>query len=292
MKTSRLITFLTFFVLLSINIQAQKPDLKNIKIITHQITENIFMLEATGDVAGNIGVSVGEDGILIIDNQWAELSGQIETALKKISKGELKYIINTHHHDDHMDGNANLSKNSGATIIAHSRTRERLLELEKNYWPTLTFDQNFTLFFNNEEIKALSFPGGHTDSDIIIFFKKANVIHLGDLLNSGSTSFPTADYSVGGNAFKLVDVLDKLIPLIPNDAIIIAGHGPLSNKNELIETYEMVKETTSIVREKIEKGMTLEEIKKEGLPKKFNKWGHGYTSDKDWIEMIYRSYSK
>jgi cyclase len=292
MKIFRLLSASIYFLILSVNIQAQKPDLTDVKIITHQITESIYMLEATGDVAGNIGVSVGNDGILIIDDQWAELSEQIETALNEISKGELKYIINTHHHDDHMDGNANLSKNSGATIIAQSRTRERLLELEKDYWPNLTFDQNLSLFFNDDEINAISFPGGHTDNDIIIFFKKANVVHLGDLLNSGSTSFPTADYSAGGNAFNLVNILEEVIPLIPDDAIIIAGHGPLSNKSELIETYEMVKETTAIIKSKIEKGMSLDKIQKEGLPKKFDEWNHGYTKDKDWIEMIYRSYSK
>lgn len=291
MKTSRLTIFLTFFVLLSINIQAQKPDLTDVKIITHQITESIYMLEATGDVAGNVGVSVGKDGILIIDDQWAELSGQIEEALVGICSGDLKYIINTHHHDDHMDGNANLSK-SGATIVAHEITRKRILDLEKGFWPSLTFDNSLSLFFNNEEIKALSFPGGHTDNDIIIFFVKANIVHLGDLLNSGSTSFPTADFSAGGSAFKFVDVLERLIPVIPDDAIIIAGHGPLSNKSELVETYEMVKETTEYVKVKIEKGMSLKEIQKEGLPKKFDKWNHGYTKDKDWIEMIYSSYSK
>jgi len=276
---------------------AQKPDLTGVEIITYPVAGNVYMLEATGDVAGNIGVSIGKDGILIIDDQWSELSGQIEEALAELVSGEpetgsLKYIINTHHHDDHMGGNANLSRNSGATIIAHDRTRERLLEWGEDYWPVLTFDNSLTLHFNGEEIQALSFPGGHTDNDIVIFFKGSNVVHMGDLFNSGISSFPTADYSAGGNAFMLPGILEEILPLIPDDAKIIAGHGPLSDKNGLMKTYDMIKETTALVGSKLDKGMSLKSIIIEGLPEKYGEWGYGYTDESSWIEMIYGSYSK
>jgi len=156
----------------------------------------------------------------------------------------------------------------------------------------LTFDNSLTLHFNGEEIQALSFPGGHTDNDIVIFFKESNVVHMGDLFNSGISSFPTADYSAGGDAFKLPGILEEILPLIPDDAKIIAGHGPLSNKKGLIQTYNMIVETTSIVGSKLDKGVTLEQIIEEGLPEKYSDWGYGYTDEKSWIEMIYGSYSK
>jgi len=276
---------------------AQKPDLTGVEIITFPVSGNVYMLEATGDVAGNIGVSVGKDGILIIDDQWSELSGKIEEALAELAEGKpetgpLKYIINTHHHDDHMEGNANLSRNSGATIIAHNKTRERLLEWGEEYLPVLTFDNSLSLHFNGEEIQALAFPGGHTDNDIVIFFKGSNVVHMGDLFNSGISSFPTADYSAGGDAFLLPGILEKILPLIPDDAKIIAGHGPLSDKKGLIQTYEMIRETTALVGSKLDKGMSLKSILIEGLPEKYSEWGYGYTDEGSWIEMIYGSYLK
>ena len=288
------ILFLLFFSFFSgcIHTTAQKPDLTGVEIITYPVSGNIYMLEATGDVAGNIGVSAGKDGILIIDDQWAELTDQIEEALTGLEAGSLKYIINTHHHDDHMEGNANLSGNSDVIIIAHENTRKRLLDWEENFWPVLTFDHSLSLYFNDEEIQAVSFPGGHTDNDIVIFFKESNVVHMGDLFNAGTSSFPTADYTAGGNAFKLVGILEEVLPLIPEDAKIIAGHGPLSDKAGLLVTYEMIKETTAFVGAQLEKGRTVEQIIKEGLPEKYSEWGYGYTDEQEWIQMIYGSHSR
>lgn len=292
MKLKYFLRTALMLVLITSNALAQKPDLDGVEIITHHVSSNIYMLEATKDVAGNTGVSIGEDGILIIDTQWRDLHPLMEAALNKLSSGELKYIINTHHHDDHSDGNDKFIKDSDAILITHKLTKKRLAEMDLQIKPEITFEKSMSLFFNNEEIKLISIPGGHTDNDIIVWFTESNVVHLGDLLNSCKTSFPTADYSSGGSAFALIGILEKLLFMLPDDINIIAGHGPLTNKEDLNQTYQMVIETTSLIESKIKKGMTLKKIKSEGLPDMYEAWNHGYTNYESWIEMIYGSYSE
>ena len=198
----------------------QKPDLTGVRIVTHPVAGHISMLEATGDVAGNIAVSVGPDGVLIVDDQWAELTDAISDALRALDRGPLRFIINTHHHDDHSDGNADLGQ-SGALIIAHEKARERLLAKDSAHWPVITFDSSLSVYFNGEEVRALSVPGGHTDNDIVVFFTESNVVHMGDLFNSGPSSFPIADLDSGGNAVKILRNIELLLPQIPEDARVI-----------------------------------------------------------------------
>jgi len=214
---------------------AQMPDLTGVEIITHPVAGNVYMLEATKDVAGNIGVSVGPDGILIIDDQFAPLSDQISAALAELSSGELRFILNTHYHEDHADGNEILSQD-GAVIIAHTNTRKRLLHRPRGHWPVITFDHEASVHFNGEEIRATWYPNGHTDSDLVFFFTESNVLHLGDLWNSGTSGFPVVDIEAGGSAMGILENIEKLIPTVPEDAKIIPGHGPLSDLAELRST--------------------------------------------------------
>jgi len=267
----------------------QKPDLTDVEIVTHPVAGNIYMLEATGDVAGNIAASVGPDGILIVDDQWAELTGAITEALDALDGGALRFIINTHHHDDHSDGNANLVGDSEALVIAHERARQRLLSKNSDHWPVITFDTALSVHFNGEEIRALAIPGGHTDNDVVVFFTESNVVHMGDLLNSGISSFPVADLESGGNALAILANIDALLPMIPDDAALIAGHGPLSDKQELHRLRKMLDDTINLVRTQKEAGRSLEEIVAGGLGAEYEAWGYGYMSAEGWIEMIYRS---
>lgn len=164
---------------------AQVPDLSDVSIVTTPINGGVYMLEATGDVAGNIAVSVGEDGILIVDDQFEGLSERLLDSLRALYSGPLQFILNTHHHDDHTDGNAVLSAATGAIVVAHDQVRARLMQKKAAHWPTVTYAEGMTIHFNGESVQLLAVPGGHTDNDSIVIFKRSNVVHMGDLFNSG-----------------------------------------------------------------------------------------------------------
>ncbi len=268
---------------------SQKPDLTGVEIITHPVGGNVYMLEATGDVAGNIAVSIGPDGILIVDDQWAELTDAITEALRSLDSGRLRFIINTHHHEDHTDGNADLVREHEALVVAHERARERLLALDSAHWPVITFSEALSVHFNGEEVRSLAIPGGHTDNDVVVFFTGSNVVHMGDLFNSGTSSFPTADLESGGNALAILENLDIALPLIPEDAAVIPGHGPLSDKQELYRLRKMLDDTISLVRTQRAEGRSLEEIIARGPGSEYESWGYGYMNADGWLEMIYRS---
>lgn len=262
------------------------PDLTGVQIKTKHIAGNIHMLEATRDVAGNIGVSVGKDGILLVDTQFAQLSDQIREALKAIGGNEIRYIINTHSHEDHSYGNAALGEN--ATLVAQEQSWERMKNnpiqsIEK----VITFDKEKSIDFNGERIDILHFPNGHNISDAIVIFTKSNVVHMGDLLNAGNCSFPFVDLNMGGSIAGLVRNMKSILQIIPQDAAIIPGHYELTDKEGLKMTYDMILETIGIVRDQMESGKSLEQIKDKGFPAKYDAWGTGYADAAQWIENIY-----
>ena len=268
--------------------RAQVPDLSDVSIVTYPVSGNVYMLEATGDVAGNIAVSIGEDGILIVDDQFEGLSDRILDAIRDLHTGPLQFILNTHHHDDHSDGNAVLSAATGATVVAHEQARARLLYKAAAHWPVVTYSEGLTIHFNGEAVQVLAIPGGHTDNDSIVIFKESNVIHMGDLFNSGKTSFPLAHLAAGGNALRILENIEKILPLVPADAEVIAGHGPLSDRDGLVELRDMLAFTIEFVRTRKARGQTLVEIQAEGFPVQYDEW-NGYITATDWIEMIYQS---
>jgi len=265
--------------------QEEIPDLSQVKIITNHVGGNIYMLEASGDVAGNIAASIGPDGILLVDTQFVSLSNLIWEALRKISDKPLKYIINTHHHLDHTHGNPVLGKS--ATIIAHANAYKRLMAMPHEGRPVITFEDRASLFFNGEEIKIIHYPSGHTDNDVVIFFTKSNVVHLGDLWNSGISSFPTVDLESGGSIIGMLRNVESLIKTIPEDAKIIPGHYGLSDLKGLRSTRDMMLETINIVSRKKASGKSLNQIQKEGFPSEYDDWGKAYSDAKTWIENIY-----
>ncbi len=265
------------------------PDLAAVEIVTHRINDQMYMLEATRDTAGNIGVLIGSDGILIVDDQFAELSPQVTAALSEISGSELMYILNTHHHIDHSGGNSRLASDAKATIVAHDRTRFRLMSRGPANWPDVTFSDNMSIYFAGEHIRLVAVPGGHTDNDVVVLFESLNVVHMGDLMNSGISSFPVADLSSGGNALDFLDNIERLLTIVPEDATIIPGHGPLTNKTELRQLHEMLIETISFVDARKQAGRSLQQIQAEGLPVKYAAWGTGYMNAEGWIAIVYQS---
>jgi cyclase len=275
-----------------------QEDYSKVEIKATKINGNVYMLEGAG---GNIGVSVGPDGILIVDDQFAPLAEKIRTALKTLGDGKLKFILNTHWHGDHTGGNAPLGRD--APIIAHDNVRKRLsteqrLEFFKmtvppspsEALPVITFDNSLTVHFNGEEIKAIHFPRGHTDGDSIIFFTKSNVVHLGDDFFTGR--FPFVDLDSGGSVQGLAKNIGDIIPKIPAGAKLIPGHGPVATVDELKSFHRMLIETTDIVRKKMADKKSLAQIKAEGFPAEWKSWGEGFIKTDQWIELVYTDLSK
>jgi glyoxylase-like metal-dependent hydrolase (beta-lactamase superfamily II) len=257
------------------------------------------MLEGQGGFAGgNIGVSAGEDGILIVDDLLSKMSDTMAASLAKINAGKLRFILNTHWHGDHTGGNAHFTKKDESTIIAHTNVRKRLMVAQENSfgkspaqppsaWPLITFDKTLTIHFNGEDIRFMHYPNGHTDGDGIVYFNRSNVAHLGDHYFAGT--FPYVDLATGGNAFGLTKNIQDIISALPDDAIIIPGHGALSDVKGLKSYRDMLVATTSFVKAKADKGEDLEDIQLDGLPKEWAMWGGGFVNEQDWIALIYNS---
>jgi len=287
-----------FVLLFAVAVQAQQTDYSKVQIKATKVAGNVYMLEGAG---GNIGVSVGADGILIVDDEFAPLADKIRASLKALGQGKLRFILNTHWHGDHTGGNVAFGPD--APIIAHDNVRKRLSTEQRSEFfksttpaspkealPVITFDQSLSVHFNGEEIRAIHFPHGHTDGDSVIFFSKSNVVHLGDDFFAGS--FPFVDLESGGSVEGLVKNIEELLGKIPAGAKLIPGHGPISTLDDLKSYHHMLVETTSIVRQKIAAGKTLEQIKSEGLPAEWKPWGAGFIKTDMWIEIVYRSLTK
>jgi cyclase len=274
--------------------QAQ-TDFSKVQMKATKVAGNVYMLEGAG---GNIGVSVGDDGLLIVDDQFAPLADKIRAALKGLADKKLRFILNTHWHGDHTGGNVAFGPE--ATIIAHDNVRKRLATEQKSTvfnsttpaspkeaLPVITFDQSLSVHFNGEDIRAIHFPRGHTDGDSVIFFSASNVVHLGDDFFAGR--FPFVDLESGGSVEGLVKNIGELVNKIPADAKLIPGHGPISTLDDLKSYHRMLQQTTEIVRGKIAAGKTLDQIKTEGLPDEWKPWGTGFIKTDRWVETIYKS---
>jgi glyoxylase-like metal-dependent hydrolase (beta-lactamase superfamily II) len=265
-----------------------QQDFSKVEIKASHVAKNIYMLQGAG---GNIGVSVGPDGILIVDDQFAPLAPKIKAALKELNPGKLKFVLNTHFHGDHTGGNAHFGRD--AHIVAHTNVRKHLDGVPgeaKSGLPSITFDASLAVHFNGEEIKVIHVPPGHTDSDSIIHFAGANVVHMGDSFFSGR--FPNVDLSGGGDVRGFIRNVEDAMKKIPADAKIIPGHGPLSTLKEMQEFHQMLVETGGIVEKAIAAGKTLEQIKADGLPEKWKTWEAPTLKTERWLEILYRGLSK
>ena len=288
-----LVSFVLF--LFAVSVQAQ-TDWSKVQMKATKVSGNVYMLEGAG---GNIGVSVGDDGILIVDDQYAPIADKIKASLKEIGADKkLRFILNTHWHGDHTGGNVVFGPE--APIIAHDNVRKRMATEQKSEFfkrttpaapkealPVVTFNQNLTVHFNGEEIRAIHYPHGHTDGDSVIFFTTSNVVHLGDNFFAGR--FPFVDLDSGGNVEGLTKNIAEIIEKIPAAAKLIPGHGPLSTIDDLKTYHSMLIKTTDIVRQKIAAGKTLEQIKTESLPDEWKSWGTGFIKTDMWLELVYRS---
>ncbi len=277
-----------FLVLLAMSAVAQQ-DYSKVEIKATQVSGNVYMLEGAG---GNIGVCVGPDGILIVDDQFAPLADKITAALAQLNPGKLKYVVNTHHHGDHTGGNAAFATRD-ATIIAHSNVRVNIAKDPKApaaALPVITFTNGASLFYNGEEITATFYGPAHTNGDSVIRFTKANVIHMGDQMMTDR--FPYIDFSNGGDLDGLIANWKTIIASAPADVKLIPGHGRLATLDDLKAALAVVEESAAGIRKGMAEGKTLEQLKAEGLPEKFKSWGSGFINPHRWIETIYNQSHK
>jgi cyclase len=294
MKVIRLCAFSIILCLMA-SLALAQGDLSKVEIKSTQVSGNVYLLEGAG---GNIGVSVGKDGLLIVDDQYAPLADRIRAALKKLGEGKLKYILNTHWHGDHTGGNKEFGPE--APIIAHDNVRKRLSgELKPSgsnaqpappeALPIITFDQSLSVFFNGEEIRVIHVPHGHTDGDSVIFFTKSNVVHMGDQFFNGM--FPFVDLASGGDVEGYARNVEAMLAKIPAGAKIIPGHGPLATIDDLKKFHQVLVETIGAVRDQMKAGKSLDQIKAEKPLQKWDSWGQGFIKTDTWIQIIYQSFS-
>lgn len=278
---------------------AQEQDFSKVQIKVTKVAGSVYMLE--GDGAGNIGASVGEDGIVIVDDQYAPLADKIQTALKGITDKPVRFIINTHYHGDHTGGNAYFQKQ--APIIAQDNVRKRLesggaagngssihMDVKpapKEALPIITFDHDVTVHLNGEDIRALYFPAGHTDGDSIIFFPKSNVVHMGD--DFVTYGFPFIDVDSGGSIDGMIDGVEKVIAQVPPDVKIIPGHGPVSTIDDVKAYLTMLKGTRDAVAKEIKAGKTVDQMKQAKLLDPWKRYSGDFVNEDTFIETLYNS---
>ncbi len=271
-------------------------------ISVEQVTENISMLIA--DECGNTVVFTGEDGVLVVDTKVTPLIGHLQAAIAKISDKPIRFLINTHWHPDHVGGNKEIGE-AGAVIIAHENARKRMSTEQYIEFlfdatippsppialPVVTFTREMTLHFNGEEIFIFYVQDGHTDDDIAIYFRKANVIHMGDIFDEGI--YPYIGVSSGGSVNGMIAVATHILAMIDDSTKVIPGHGPLSNKQGLQRYIDMLTIMRDRILEQITAGKTLEEIVASKPSQEFDaQLGQSLLQPDNFVTMLYKDLSR
>jgi len=275
---------------------AQHRDFSNVEIKTIPVKEGVYMLIGEG---GNIGVSAGEDGVFLIDDQFAPLTAKIETAIDQITDKPVRFLLNTHWHADHTGGNENFG-NSGTVIVAHNNVRERLStdQFMKFFdrkvpaspaaaLPIITFGETVTFHLNGQTIHAFHIEQAHTDGDAVIHFREANVIHTGDTYFNGL--YPFIDTEHGGSIDGMIAAAERILAISDAETTIIPGHGPISNRAELIAYHQMLQDVRSRTDAAIQKGMTLADFVAGKPTADYDKiWGKGFLSPENFLTIVYQ----
>jgi glyoxylase-like metal-dependent hydrolase (beta-lactamase superfamily II) len=266
-----------------------------VQIKTLPLRDGIYMLEGKG---GNIGLFIGEDGTFLIDDQFAPLTEKHLAAIRAVGGDVPKFLINTHYHADHTGGNENLGR-AGAVIFSHDNVRERLTvetviaafnmvtpPLPKAALPVVTFSTDVTFHLNGDTLHAYHVPRAHTDGDSVIHFKKANVIHTGDIFFNGF--YPFIDVGHGGTVKGMIEAADGILALADGDTMLIAGHGPIGDKAQLQAYRDMLATAHQRLSALRAKGMSAEEaIAQQPLGDLEERWGKGLFPAEKWIGLIY-----
>jgi cyclase len=271
-----------------------QQDLSKVEIKAETLAPGVAVLFGAG---GNIGVSYGPDGTVLIDDQFAPLTPRIQAAVAALGASPIKFLINTHWHFDHSGGNENLGK-AGAIIMAHDNVRVRLAgggttvgnvtpPAPPVALPVVTYEHGLKLHLNGEEVRTVHTGGGHTDGDSVVIWKSANVIHMGDMFMN-RVSLPFIDLASGGNAVRLVASLDQAIALTNAQTKIIPGHGPMATQADLIAWRDMIRAVVESVAAGIKAKKTLAQIQAM-KPAAKGEVANGFIKGDAFVEAVYKS---
>jgi cyclase len=292
---NKAICFLCLFLLSLTQLHAQERDFSEIQITSEKITDNIYMLQGSG---GNIGVFVGDDGVFMIDDQFAPLTEKILAAIKKISSMPVQYLVNTHWHGDHTGGNENLGK-QGVLIAAHDNVYKRMSTEQgggdrivppspKIAQPVITFDKDMTFNINGEEITMTHVSDAHTDGDSLVHFNKANVIHAGDTFFAGA--YPFIDNNSGGTIDGIISAAETLLEMADNNTRIIPGHGPVSSKKDLRAYYKVLVTARDRISRLKRDGKTLDDVKAaKPMADYDDTLGKGFINPETFLTLVYNT---
>jgi cyclase len=252
-----------------IGASAQARNFSDVRITPHHVAGSYYYLEGQG---GHVGLSVGEDGIVMIDDQFAPLTDRIVAAIRVIDDGEIRFLINTHVHPDHTGGNENIGR-MGIPILARDQVRARLMAtLPAVALPLLTFSDELTLHMNGEDIEAIPLPPAHTDGDTYIYFRASDVLHAGDVFRT--VAFPVIDLANGGSLDGTIEALGIAVGLAGPNTKIVPGHGVVSTRADVMEFRDMVIDVKARVSEMVDRGMTYEQVAAASPTAPYNaKWG-------------------
>jgi len=285
MKTLKL-----FLSLFCVSTLASMSAQNNVTIKATKLSNNVYMLVGQG---GNIGVSVGEDGVFVIDDQFAQLTPKILEAIKTLSDQPIQFVVNTHYHGDHTGGNANMKK-AGAKIIAHDNVYKRLLEGNKaDGLPVITFNDKLSVYMNGEQVMVFHVDNAHTDGDAMLYFTESNVLHTGD--NYFHKRYPYIDVDSGGSINGYIDAVKMALMVIDENTKIIPGHGDVSNKTEYASFLEMLITLRANVQAEIDKGKTeADVVANSAITKQYDDLNYSWSfiNSEKIRRAIYRSLTK
>ncbi len=277
-----------------------QQDFSKVEIKADKLAESVYMMTGAG---GNLGLSVGEDAVFVIDDQFAPLTPKIQAAIAAITTQPVKFVMNTHWHFDHVGGNENLGK-AGALIFAHENVRKRMsteqfiefLDMKvkaepKVALPMVTFTRDVSFHINGDDVRVFHVARAHTDGDSIIHFAKNDVIHMGDTFFN--KMYPFVDTSSGGTVDGMLDAADIVLEMAGDKTKIIPGHGPLATKTDLRTYRDMLAKISANIRGQIKAGKKLEEVVASKPTAEFDAaWGKGLLPPEKFVAMLYGNLAK
>ena len=265
---------------LSNNTNANRFD--GVEITVDNVSGNVYMLKGSG---GNIGLLATEQGLLLVDDQYRPLAEKIEKAMKSVIDKPLKYIVNTHYHGDHTGSNSYFGHH--APIFAHKNVRKRLdsnPKVDDTALPVVTYEQGVEIHLSNELIQLTHLPSGHTDSDTIVYFKNANVLHTGDLFFE--IGFPYVDLNGGGKVKGYLENVNYMLKHFPDDVKIIPGHGKLTDKAGLQAFADMIEYSIELVSKALKAGKTKEQILEAGIGEQYQHLSWRFINEEKWLTTL------
>ncbi|MBA6416850.1 MBL fold metallo-hydrolase [Colwellia sp. 6M3] len=265
-----------------VSVSTSAQEMAEAEITVQPAAGNVYMLQGPG---GNIGVLATDKGLLLVDDKFAPLAEKIEAAMKGIEDKELKYVINTHFHGDHTGSNKFFSHK--APIFAHENVRNRLSNKTDHHTeslPVVTYKDGITIYLDNEEVQLTHLPKGHTDGDTYVYFKKANVLHTGDLFFE--VGFPYVDLKSGGSVKGYLAGVKHMLKNTPDDVVIIPGHGNLTDKKSLLAFAEMMEFSINKVSTALAAGKSEQQILTDGIGEKYKHLSWAFITEEKWLKTL------